>query len=168
MAQLIMTVNILLPSPIARSPEYRAVLTRERQIVALEMRAVMNEARRQARQLGPKRTGAMLRGARVRRLKAQYPGAVSYELRLSKFYSSFTNHSGRNRGWFVQLELAVERAALAVGTRSAIRIRDSFPGIIFGQLVRIALRSAAVTVRGQRGRRVRDNANVPNSPNGDF
>ena len=168
MAQLILTVNMLLPAPSGRSASYRAVLAAERQQVAIELRAIMNEARRQVRSIGPRRTGAMVRGARVRRLRAQYPGAVSMELRLSKFYASMTNDIGRHRGWFSDLEHAVERAALAIGTRSAVRIRNEIPNIIFSELVRIAARSASVTVRRSTSRRNFQNANVPNSPVGNF
>ena len=147
MAGLVLTASLIYPPTRGASPPAREAIAMERRRGAKEVRDVLNAARRTARANGPRNTGAMLRSARVRRLRAQYPGAVSFELRISKFYASFTNSKGRHRGWFDNLEKEVERLVYGVGVRSAQRLLKAYPNVIFHYLTRVAARSAGVTVR---------------------
>lgn len=95
----------------------------------------------------------MLRGARVRRLRSPVPGGVSYELRLSIFYASFTNEINRSSlGWFGELEAEVERAIYALANRIVKQFLDIYASLVFHRLVRIAARSSGlITTRRTPG-----------------
>ena len=99
-AQLIISATVQIPTPRGVSPEVRAAVGRIRSDLRRVMRDIMNQARQSVRAIGPRDTGRMVRGARVKSVRSLVPGGVSVEFRLSQFYSSFTNESGPREGWF--------------------------------------------------------------------
>ena len=84
----------------------------------------------------------MLRGMRVKRVRSPVPGGVSYELRLSAFYSSFTNEINRSSlGWFTDLEREVSRAVYALANTVIKQLLSVFAELVFAQLIRVVARA---------------------------
>ena len=153
MAHLAIIATVQIPFVRGQTPAIRGRIIAARRQLAGGMQAIMNQARSQARAQGPRDTGKMLRGARVRRLRSPVPGGVSYELRLSIFYASFTNEINRSsRDWFGELEAEVERAIYALANRIIKQFLDVYASLVFHQLVRIAARSSGrITTRRTPG-----------------
>ena len=139
------TVSIVFPPLRGLTPSDRAAVQATKRRTAAELRQAMNEVRKIVRAEAPRRTGALARSARVRRVRAAEPGAITYELVLGKFYGRFTNAEGRTRGWWTDaigdphqhIRDIGNRAAREVGAAFLRSIRDRFLREVAGSFARI-------------------------------
>ena len=167
MAQLIITATVQIPTPHGVSPEVRAAVGRIRSDLRRVMRDIMNQARQRVRAIGPRDTGRMVRGAKVKSVRSLVPGGVSVEFRLSQFYSSFTNESGPREGWFNRIVAEVERAIYVAANIAAAQLAQTYPSIVFDRLVRIAARSLSASVRNRPRLRTGATGSTPSFDDGD-
>ena len=151
MAHLAIIATVQVPFVRGQTPAIRDRIIGARREIAFGLQQILNQARQQARTQGPRRTGKMLRGARVRRLRSPVPGGVSYELRLSIFYASFTNEINRSSlRWFNDLEAEVERAVYALANRVIKGLLSIYADLVFAQLIRVVARTPGRLVSARR------------------
>ena len=120
------TVSVIFPPLRGLSAEQRATVQAAKRRTAAELRIALNALRRDVRAEAPRRTAQLARSARVRRRRASEPGAVTYELVLTKFYGRFTNAAGRNRGWWEDEVTLSERAYRDIAGQAARAIAPAY------------------------------------------